>query len=285
MCSNSRGHCRFTGHWFIRSVSPLFIASPSLTALNIGPYAPITETVPPLRTESMARFRATGEPPCSFSVAEVTCCRKLPSASAPTASMATSAPRWSVIFFMCTTLSSYSAKLWVSAWAKVRAFSSRYSRWSMTMTRPAPIEPGRLGGEQPHRAGPEDHDHVPLDDVAELGSEVAGGEGVGEQHRVLVVHPVGDEARPHVGEGHPDELGLAAVVPAAGVGVAVDAADRGGVGVDVVAAPEVRVLQRSRLPQPGSAPRRAPVDLVARQGEAAGVRRRARATATPTAPR
>src|SRR5215207_7918772 len=51
MCSNSRGHCRFTGHWFIRKVRPLFIASPNFTALNMGPYAPMTETVPPLRTE------------------------------------------------------------------------------------------------------------------------------------------------------------------------------------------------------------------------------------------
>ena len=33
----SRGHCRLTGHWFIRSVRPLFIASPNLTALKSGP--------------------------------------------------------------------------------------------------------------------------------------------------------------------------------------------------------------------------------------------------------
>jgi hypothetical protein len=68
MWSTSRGHCRFTGHWFIRKVSPLFIASPNFTALNIGPYAPMTETVPPLRTESIAQFSATGEPPCNFSL-------------------------------------------------------------------------------------------------------------------------------------------------------------------------------------------------------------------------
>jgi hypothetical protein len=82
-----------TGHWFIRSVRPLFNASPNLTALNIGPYAPITETVPPLRTPSMAQLSATGEPPCSFSLAAVTCWTRFPSASAPTASMTTSAPR------------------------------------------------------------------------------------------------------------------------------------------------------------------------------------------------
>ncbi len=59
----------------------------------------------------MAQLSATGEPPCSFSLAEVTWCKRLPSASAPTAPMATSAPRWSVTFFMCTTMSSWSAKL------------------------------------------------------------------------------------------------------------------------------------------------------------------------------
>ena len=64
-----------------------------LTADVSGGELRITDTVPALRTESMAQLRATGEPPCSFSLAEVTCCRKLPSASAPTASIATSAPR------------------------------------------------------------------------------------------------------------------------------------------------------------------------------------------------
>ena len=68
-------------------VSPLFIASPNLTALKSGPNAPTTDTLPPLRTESMAQLSATGEPPCSFSLAAVTCWKKLPSASAPTASM------------------------------------------------------------------------------------------------------------------------------------------------------------------------------------------------------
>jgi hypothetical protein len=63
-----------------------------------------------------------------LSLAAVTCCRRFPSASAPTASMATSAPRWSVRFFISTTMSPYCVKLSVSAWAKVRAFSSRYSR-------------------------------------------------------------------------------------------------------------------------------------------------------------
>src|SRR5690606_6531517 len=83
MCSRSRGHCRLTGAWFMRSVSPLFMASPNLTALNIGPYAPTTATVPPLRAPSIAQLSAIGEPPCSFNFAEVTCCRNAPSASAP----------------------------------------------------------------------------------------------------------------------------------------------------------------------------------------------------------
>jgi len=81
--------------------------------------------LPALRTESMAQFSATGEPPCSLSLDEVSTWKKAPSASAPTASMHTSAPRWSVIFFMCTTMSSYSMKLYVSACANSRAFSRR----------------------------------------------------------------------------------------------------------------------------------------------------------------
>jgi hypothetical protein len=87
------------------------MASPNFTALNIGPYAPTTATVPPLRTESIAQFSATGEPPWSLSFAALTCCRRLPSASAPTASMATSAPRWPVMRLSSTTTSSCSVKL------------------------------------------------------------------------------------------------------------------------------------------------------------------------------
>ncbi len=109
MCSSSRGHWRFTGAWFMWMVTPLFIASPNFTRLGIGPYAPIAETVPPLRTPSIAQFSATGDPPCIFSFALETCCRKLPSASAPTASMTLSAPRKSVCFFISSTTSSTSA--------------------------------------------------------------------------------------------------------------------------------------------------------------------------------
>ena len=62
------------------------------------------------------------------------------------------------------------------------------------MTRPAPISQADLRGEQADRAGAEHDDHVALDDVAELGAEVAGGQRVGEQDGVLVVHPVRDHA-------------------------------------------------------------------------------------------
>ena len=59
-----------------------------------------------------------------------------------------------MIFFICTTMSSYSVKLYVSAWAKVRAFSSRYSRWSMTITRPAPISQADLAANSPTGPAP-----------------------------------------------------------------------------------------------------------------------------------
>src|SRR5690606_9798244 len=62
-----------------------------------------------------------------------------------------------------------------------------------------------------------------------------GGQGVGEHDGVLVVEPVRDLRGADVGEWHAYVFGLAAVIPAAGVGVAVDAADGGGVGIDVVA--------------------------------------------------
>ena len=133
-------------------------------------------------------------------------------------------------------MSSYSAKLSVSAWAKVRAFSSRYSRWSIDDDPAGAHQPGRLRGEQAHRPGAE-HDHgVAFDDVAELGAEVAGGQRVGAAARASSSSiQSGMIAGPDVGERHPHEFGLAAVVAAAGVRVAVDAADRGGVRVHVVA--------------------------------------------------
>ncbi len=96
-------------------------------------------------------------------------------------------------------------------------------------------QPGRLRGVQPDGAGAEDDDGVTLGDVADGSAEVAGGDRIGQEDGVLLVHPVRDDARADVGERHPDVLRLAAVVAAAGVGVAVDAADGGRVGVDVVA--------------------------------------------------
>src|SRR5438034_385622 len=73
MCSNRRGHWRLAGAWLVRMVRPLFMASPNLTALNSGPYAPMIDTVPPLRTESIAQLRATGDPPCSSNLDDETC--------------------------------------------------------------------------------------------------------------------------------------------------------------------------------------------------------------------
>ena len=37
MCSKIRGHSRFTGVWFIRSVRPLFTASPNLMPVGTVP--------------------------------------------------------------------------------------------------------------------------------------------------------------------------------------------------------------------------------------------------------
>lgn len=96
-------------------------------------------------------------------------------------------------------------------------------------------QPRRLGGVEADRAGAEHGHGVTFCDVGELSAEVPGGQCVGTQQGVLVVHPVGNDRRTHVGEGHAHELRLATVIAAAGVRVAVDAADRGGVGIDVVA--------------------------------------------------
>src|SRR5205085_180831 len=85
------------------------------------------------------------------------------------------------------------------------------------------------------RPGAEDDDRVAFLDVAHLRGLVAGGADVGEQRRVFDVHPVRDDRGPDVGHGHAHEFGLAAVVAAGRVRVAVDAAHRGGLRVDVVA--------------------------------------------------
>lgn len=74
-------------------------------------------------------------------------------------------------------------------------------------------QPGRLRGVQPDRTRPEHRDGIAFGDVGELGTEVAGGQGVGAQQCVLVVHPVRDDGGAHIGERHPDELRLPTVVP------------------------------------------------------------------------
>ena len=51
----------------MRIVRPLFSASPNFTFVKSGPYTPTTETVPPLRTVSIAQLSATGEPAWIFS--------------------------------------------------------------------------------------------------------------------------------------------------------------------------------------------------------------------------
>ena len=78
------------------------------------------------------------------------------------------------------------------------------------------------------------YNRVPFPDATQLCAEVAGRAGIGQHQGVLVVHPVGNEGGPDVGERNPHELGLAAVVAAAGVRLPVNPADGGGVGVDVV---------------------------------------------------
>ncbi len=103
---------------------------------------------------------------------------------------------------------------------------------------PRSHEPGRVGGGEPHRPRPEHHRGIALLDVRQLGAEVPGRVGIGEEKGVLVVEIGRDDPRTDVGEGHPDELRLATVVPAGGVGIAVDRPHGGGVGVDVVAVGE-----------------------------------------------
>ncbi len=96
-------------------------------------------------------------------------------------------------------------------------------------------EPRGFRGKEADRTGPEHDDRVALPDIAQLRAEIAGLARLREEDCVLVVHPVGDQCRPDVGEGDAHELALTAVVPAAGVGVAVDAADRRRIRIDVVA--------------------------------------------------
>src|SRR5690606_27238492 len=63
---------------------------------------------------------------------------------------------------------------------------------------------------------------------------VARGEGVGQHHRVLDVDVVRDHHRPDVGERHAHVLGLATVIAARSVGIAVEAAHRAGLRVGVL---------------------------------------------------
>jgi len=117
---------RFTLAWFIRSVRPLFIASPIFTALKIGPYAPTMESTPPLRTASIAQCSATAEPPKTLAGRmPKPRCIALPRASQPTASMAASQPSQSVSRLRYQTGSRIERKFSVSHCAKRCANSRR----------------------------------------------------------------------------------------------------------------------------------------------------------------
>src|SRR5690606_20287871 len=63
----------------------------------------------------------------------------------------------------------------------------------------------------------------------------AGGKGIGQQYRVLDMDVVGDHGRADVGEGHAHVLGLATVIAAGGVRIAVEATHRACLRVHVVA--------------------------------------------------
>ena len=100
---------------------------------------------------------------------------------------------------------------------------------------PRAEEPGAPRRHDADRAGAEDHDGVAVLDAAHLGGLVAGRHHVGQQHRVVRVHPFGDDRRADVGVGDAHILRLPAVVAARGVRIAEDAADRGGLGIGFVA--------------------------------------------------
>jgi hypothetical protein len=71
---------------------------------------------------------------------------------------------------------------------------------------------------------------------------------VGQQHRVIQVHPLRDHRRAHVGVRHADVLRLPAVIAAGGVRVAEDAADGGRRRVGFVAVAEQPLLAEVALP-------------------------------------
>jgi hypothetical protein len=60
-------------------------------------------------------------------------------------------------------------------------------------------QPRGPGRDQTDRAGPEHDDRVALHDVPALRAEVPGGDGVGQQHGVLVRHPGRDKRGSNIG--------------------------------------------------------------------------------------
>gem|GEM_PF-4894504 len=91
-------------------------------------------------------------------------------------------------------------------------------------------QPGGEDRELSHRAAPEHRHGVAVADLGDVGAEIAGGEDVGDQNRVLVAHLVGQLDQPHVGVRDARLVGLQPVERAAGLG----AAEEGGAGLGAV---------------------------------------------------
>src|SRR5690606_29988511 len=94
---------------------------------------------------------------------------------------------------------------------------------------------GRPGGEDADGPRAEDHDRVVLADPAHFRGLVAGGERIGQHHRVVELDVGRDEGGAHIGERYPHELRLPARIAPRGMRIAVDAADGGRRRIDVVA--------------------------------------------------
>ncbi len=113
-----------------------------------------------------------------------------------------------------------------------------------------PHQHGALHGKQAHRSGTPDGDRVARLDLGVFSRHPAGGQDVGEEQDLVIIHAVGNDDRPDIGKRHPHIFRLAAGIAAGEVGIAEQAADGmavehfGGVllfnGIAVVAG---RILQ------------------------------------------
>ncbi|MCY1407496.1 hypothetical protein D9M71_228000 [compost metagenome] len=88
-------------------------------------------------------------------------------------------------------------------------------------------QPRAGDGELAHRAAAEHRHRVPRRDLGQAGAEVAGGEDVGEQDRLVVADVAGQPDQADVGVGYPRHLRLQAVERAGHGGAAIE----GGAGV------------------------------------------------------